>query len=175
MAYFRAYDVSGILTILNHITATTANIYGTDLLLTIDASCTAGIINVDGNVKIINNSGGTVVNDYTNKPQREQAVNLVSDNTERTVFDLSVAGFHYTVDDLWLIFPDPVAATFTVRLYRGGVVVNTATVATPGGDKSLESLFGQPQIAGDSIKITNQLSVPGPLANTTGGYAARSA
>ena len=141
------------------------------------SSCSAGMINIRNAERItyLPGVGGVTVNDFTNKPQAEQAVNLVSDNTERTVFDLSAVGFHYTVDDLWLKFPDPVAATFTVRLYRGGVVVNTATIATPGGYKSLEALFGQPSMAGDSIKITNQLSVAGPLANTTGGYAARSA
>ena len=42
----------------------TLNISG-DFTLTIDNSCVAGIINVYGHVRIINNTGGTVVNDYT--------------------------------------------------------------------------------------------------------------
>ena len=58
-------DVSGELTLQNFTFALEViNIFGKGLALTIDASCTAGTINVYGDVDITNNSTATV-NDFT--------------------------------------------------------------------------------------------------------------
>ena len=61
------YKVTGSLKLKDHIGAAASYIWGeAGLELTIDATCTTGIINIYGDVKVINNSGGTVVNDYSN-------------------------------------------------------------------------------------------------------------
>lgn len=56
---------TGKLTITNMDTGGTWLIYGNGLDLIIAASCTTGTINIYGNVKVTNNSGGTTVNDYS--------------------------------------------------------------------------------------------------------------
>ena len=59
-----AYNVSGEINIVN-LTFGALLFQGNGLKLTIDSSCTGGTIDIYGDCKIINNSGGTTVNDYT--------------------------------------------------------------------------------------------------------------
>jgi hypothetical protein len=147
----------------------------------IAVSNTAGIINVYGNVKLINNTGGTVVNDYTNKPKAEVAINTTATNgAETALFDLSTAGFHYTVERLRLKCADPGVNTVTVRLYElingastevDSFAITTVNFATYF---SLMDMFGVDHLVGDNLKVTVRASAGGPYA-VTGSYVYRSA
>ncbi len=180
----RIYGGQGYVSITNSTNAScSVLIYGdSGLTLILAASDTAGNFEVYGNVKIINKqlavAAGLTLKDYTNLPNDEIPISISSDNTEKTVFDLSVAGFHYTVDSMRLNFTDPVADSYTVKLYQlvngALVVVDTQTITTPGGYYNLVDLFGLQFLAGSNIKVTVELSVAGPLA-VTGSYSYRSA
>jgi hypothetical protein len=77
-------QVGGFLTLMS-LASGVDIIQGTKpLTLTIDVTCTGGTVNVYGDVKIINNSAGTLVNDYTGKPQAEVPVNIGAINTFET-------------------------------------------------------------------------------------------
>ena len=181
--------LTGDVTLKDITLAAVVTIFGKGLKVTIDASCTAGTINVYGDTKIIDNHAGTCqVNDYTNKPHTERAVNITAIVASETNFlDLETAGFHYTVDDLALKCADPGANSVYVRLYKlvNGVLtaVNVDTthpngfvITTVNFDRywSLNDMFGRDILAGDQIKITVQASAGGPYA-VTGSYAPRSA
>lgn len=59
-------ELSGSITIQNVDQAgCVVNIIGRDLVVTLDATCTAGTINIYGSAQVINTSGGSTVNDYT--------------------------------------------------------------------------------------------------------------
>jgi hypothetical protein len=61
-----SYSFSGRdVTITNFTAVGTTLDFSGDFTLTIAASCTAGTINVRGNIRLINNTGGATVNDYT--------------------------------------------------------------------------------------------------------------
>jgi hypothetical protein len=152
-----------------------------DFTLTIAASCTAGTINVYGNVRVVNNSGGTTVNDYTDKPKAEVAVNTTATNgAETNIFNLATAGFHYTVEKLRLKCADPGANTVTVRLYElingASVEVDSFAITTVnfGTYFSLMDMFGVDHLVGDNLKVTVRASAGGPYA-VTGSYVYRSA
>lgn len=157
-------------------------LYGTaGMTLTIMASCTAGNVNIYGDVKIVNNSGGTVVNDYTNKPKAEIPVNITAIAAGETNFlNLATAGFHYTIDDLVLKCADPGVNTINVKLYKlvngASTLVDTYAITTASFATyfNLNDLFGQSTLAGDNIKITVQCTGGGPYI-VLGSYSARSA
>lgn len=181
-ADFDLMNVFGYVTIKNY-TLVPGNglVFGNGLVLTIDPTCTAGVIQVYGDVKIINNSGGTVVNDFTNKPKAEVAVNINAINASETNFlNLATAGFHYTIDKIRLKCADPGENTVTVRLYElvNGVstLVDSFDIATANFATyhSVMDMFGVNSLAGDNLKITVQASAEGPYA-VTGSYAYRSA
>lgn len=160
------------------------------LIVVVAASCTQGTIECYGNITIINNSGGTTVNDYTNRPKAEVPVNITADAGSETDFlNLATAGFHYTIDDLVLKCVDPGANHVHVRLYKlvNGVStmihefeINSAGPYTRGisgpftNYYSLDDMFTRPIVAGDNIRIAVQSSAGGPYA-VTGSYAYRSA
>jgi hypothetical protein len=129
-----------------------------------------------------------IVNDYTNRPEAETAVNITAILASETNFlDLQTAGFHYTVDDLVLKSADPGVNSVYVRLYKlvNGVLTavnvdathpNGFVITTANFDRywTLPDMFGKQALAGDQIKITVQTSAGGPYA-VTGSYASRSA
>jgi hypothetical protein len=182
IATARIYNAKGDLTIIDVDTGgAVVNIYGDGLKLTISAHCTNGTINVYGDVKIINNSAGTTVNDYTNKPKPEVAVNTTATNAAETdILNLAAVNYHYTVDKLRLKSDDPGANTVTVRLYElvngASVEVDSFAITTVnyGTYFSLMDMFGEHHLAGDNLKVTVRASAGGPYA-ITGSYAYRSA
>lgn len=182
------YAVTGPLEIINS-SGGMINIHGQALDLVIANSCVAGTIDIWGDAKITDNSGvGCTVNDYTNKPRTEAAVNINAiAGSETNFLNLATAGYHYTIDDLVLKCVDPGAATVTVRLYKlvngGSVLIHSFTIVTGavalergvtsgfGNYLGLDDMFTRTQLAGDNIKITVRSS-----ANTyavTGSYAYR--
>lgn len=184
-------NCSGYLTIDNLTGGAGILIEGNQLVLTINASCVMSTIDVYGDVKIINNSGGTVVNDYTNKPKSEVPVNITAIAANETNFlNLATAGFHYTIDDLVLKCADPGANTVSVRLYKlengGSVLTHTFLIVTgavaltrgvTGGFAlhfGLDDMFTRTQLAGDNIKITVQ-AAGGAGSIVIGSYSYRSA
>jgi hypothetical protein len=66
--------LNGVISITNLTTAITLNAYGDSVTVTIAASCTGGIINLYGDMTVIDNSAGTTVNDYSNKKMGESKV-----------------------------------------------------------------------------------------------------
>jgi len=96
--------------------------------------------------------------------------------SETTIFDLSVADTRYMVKSLRLKSADPSTETMTVRLYElinaGLVVVDTFDLDTTncGTYHSLMDMFGLPHLAGDSLKVTVQMSGGGDIA-ITGQYS----
>lgn len=96
--------------------------------------------------------------------------------SETNVLDLSVADTRYMVKSLRLKLADPSAETMTVRLYElvNDVLtevdyfdVDTTNFATY---HSLMDMFGLPHLAGDSLKVTVQMSGGGAIA-VTGQYS----
>jgi hypothetical protein len=90
------------------------NIHGVDLLLIIDATCTAGTINLYGDITLINNSGGATVKDYrTNQKdtrffQETVAPTDVDGTTWKDLLDRStitkpvrILGFKVTKGGVW--------------------------------------------------------------------------
>jgi len=160
----------------------TVNIWAADgAVITIAASCVGGTINIYGDCRVINNSGGAVVNNYaTNHDFQEQpdtAVNITAiAGGETDVFDLNVANTRYIVRNLRLKCADPGANTVTVRLRElvndVSTIVNTfdITAANFAGYHSLMDMFGVPYLAGDDLQVTVQASGGGPFA-VTGQYA----
>jgi len=175
-------DSSGNVTIAKMSDASSElRVYGNGLCLTLGPTCTAGDIYIYGDVKIIDNSSGVTINDYTNKPKAEEAVSINAINASETNFlNLAAAGFHYTIDDLVLKCADPGANTVNVKLYKlvNGVLTNTQTFAITTVNFAtyfdINSMFGLKSLAGDNIKITVQATAGGPYA-VTGSYAYRSA
>lgn len=96
--------------------------------------------------------------------------------SETTIFDLSVADTRYMVKSLRLKSADPSTETMTVRLYElindGLVVVDTFDIdaANWGTYHSLMDMFGLPHLAGDSLKVTVQMS-GGAAVAVTGQYS----
>jgi hypothetical protein len=149
-------------------------------------SDTPNVIYVFDGIKVGAITGTVTVNDYTNKPLPEVAVNTTASAGFETNF-LNLAVAHYTIDDLVLKSADPGANSVYVRLYKlvNGVLtaVNVDTthpngfvITTANFDRywSLSDMFGKQILAGDQIQITVQASGGGPYA-VTGSYASRSA
>jgi hypothetical protein len=101
------------------------DIWGNGLSLTINASCTAGTINIYGDVKVTNDAAGTTVNDYSTHTAAMQAWKCVIPNIDvslaaidsvlttspaagapdagNTIMDLPItAGLMYKLEDLVL-------------------------------------------------------------------------
>ena len=57
--------LGGHVTLTNCAALSNSDIVGNGLDLTIAASCVAGIINIYGNARVVNNTGGATINDYT--------------------------------------------------------------------------------------------------------------
>lgn len=160
-------------------------VFGNGLNLDIQNTCTAGSIYIFGDTKITDESAGTTVEDYTNKPRPETAVNISAIAASETNF-LNLDGIvpywatHYTIDDLVLKCVDPGANTVNVRLYKlvNGVLTNTQTFAITNANFAtyfdINTMFGLKSLAGDNIKITVQATGGGPYA-VTGSYSYRSA
>jgi hypothetical protein len=108
--------------------------------------------------------------------QTDVAVNTTATNAgETSVFDLSVAGYSYMVNNLRLKFVDPGANTITVRLYElindASVEVDSFAVDTTNYTTyySLMDMFGVNCLTGDNLKVTIRVSAGGPYA-CTGQY-----
>jgi hypothetical protein len=91
-------------TVNNLDVAQTLNFYG-EFTLDIAASCTLGTINVYGNIRVVNSSGGTTVNNYTNTELAtnqyhslvfysaiQEQVQLTNVAADRALPDITVAG-----------------------------------------------------------------------------------
>jgi len=108
--------------------------------------------------------------------QTDTAVNITAIAASETdVLNLAVANTRYIVRSLRLKCADPGANTVTVRLYE---LVNDVLTEVDSFDidaanfatyHSLMDMFGLPQLAGDSLKVTVQASAGGPYA-VTGQY-----
>jgi len=108
--------------------------------------------------------------------QADTAVNITAIAASETdVLNLAVANTRYIVRSLRLKCADPGANTVTVRLYE---LVNDVLTEVDsfvidntnfGTYHSLMDMFGLPQLAGDSLKVTVQASAGGPYA-VTGQY-----
>ncbi len=175
---------SGLIFIHDLTTANTFTISADSLRVTIDPTCTAGTIKVYGNAKITGKeaaiAAGVTVEDYTNKPNDEVPVDVmavVAPGT--TIFDLSVADTHYTVDKLGLVPDEPGGDTITAELWElvNGVLTLIRSFVMGGGSGgsyfSLVDMFGLDHLSGDSLKVVVVAS-----ANTyavTGSYTYRSA
>ena len=96
--------------------------------------------------------------------------------SETTVLDLSVADTRYIVRSLRLKAADPSTETITVRLYElindVLTVIDTFDIDTAnfGTYHSLMDMFGIPHLAGDSLKVTVQVSGGAGVA-VTGQYS----
>jgi len=98
--------ITGYLNIQN-LTAHVLDIQGDGLELTIDATCTGGVINVYGDVTIINHSGGTVVNDHTiQSDQVKSAATTIDLNQAAGDYDL-LTGTAGVVELNSLVITDP--------------------------------------------------------------------
>ena len=93
------------------------------------------------------------------------------------IVTLNVAATRYILRDLRIKSADPTAAnTITVRLYTliNSIEVNVdsfiITNANFGTHFSLMDMFGVPQVAGDSIRVSLQGSAAGPYT-VTGQYS----
>jgi hypothetical protein len=114
--------------------------------------------------------------------QPEVAVNINAILASETdFFNLSSAGRHYIVDNMFLKSADPGAGnSVIVRLYKlvNGVltVVNAPIINIDNLNTyfSLMSLFGLPNLAGDNLKVTVQQQVGGGPTAITGSYSFRS-
>lgn len=109
--------------------------------------------------------------------QVDTAVNITAIlASETTVLDLSVADTRYIVRSLRLKAADPSTETITVRLYElindVLTVVDTFDIdgANFGTYHSLMDMFGLQHLAGDSLKVTVQVSGGAGVA-VTGQYS----
>jgi len=95
---------------------------------------------------------------------------------ETNVFDLSVADTRYIVRNLRLKLANPGVETCTVRLYSliNDVLTVVDTFAIDAANfatyHSSMDIFGVPQPAGDSLKVTVQMSAGAAVA-VTGQYS----
>ncbi len=107
--------------------------------------------------------------------ETEEAVSLNASTTERNVLNLVVAAARYKLRSLFLKCVNPGAETVTVRLYLlvNDVLteVDSFTITTDNYTTyhSLMDMFGLPQLAGDSVKVTVESS--GGLHAITGQYS----
>ncbi len=116
------------------------------------------------------------------QPDTPVNLSLTQGAVATTVFDLSVAGYSYRVNDLWLKSADPtnggattqyVTITLYVLINDVSTAVDTFTIdgTNFGTYFSLFDMFGQHELTGDNIKVTAALSagVTTPIA-VTGQY-----
>ncbi len=170
---------------IDEMTGGTLNVYANGADITINADCSGGTINIYGNARVTDNSGATVVNDYTKETQldslfQEQpdtAVNITAiAGGETDVFDLNVANTRYIVRNLRLKCVDPGVDTVTVRLRElindVSTIVSTFDITTAnfGTYYTLMDMFGIPYLAGDDLQVTVRASGGGPYA-VTGQYS----
>lgn len=169
--------------ITNLTDARTLTIAGDSLIVAIDPSCTAGTVKVYGSCKITGKeaaiAAGVTVEDYTNRPNDEVPVNIMAVTAPgATVFDLSTADTHYTVDKLRLKADDPGADTIEIELWElvNGVLTLVRSFTINTGNYtwyfSLVDMFSLDHLAGDNLKVVARTS-----ANTyavTGSYCYRS-
>ena len=108
--------------------------------------------------------------------QADTPLTYNTDDTEDTALSLATADTRYILRSLWLKFADPGANTITVRLKLLindiSTTVDTFSVTTAnfGTYFSLMDMFGQQQVAGDSIIVTTQNSAVAIVA-VTGQYS----
>jgi hypothetical protein len=118
-------------------TVTLSNLAGGETLefsgeftLVIAASCTVGTINVYGNVRVVNNTGGATVNNYTERWQMSELTgNILLTGAVQTVYTYAVGdlAWHQVVKvDLSL---QAAADTVIVTWTEDGVIVDRQTFA----------------------------------------------
>ena len=70
--------------VIDEMTAGTLNVYANGADITINADCSGGTVNIYGNARVTDNSGATVVNDYT----KETQLDTIEASVGRTLFSM---------------------------------------------------------------------------------------
>ncbi len=118
---------------------------------------------------------GAIDSSFQEQPDVAVTIDAIAAG-ETNVFDLSVADTRYIVRNLRLKLANPGVETCTVRLYSliNDVLTVVDTFAIDAANfatyHSSMDMFGVPQPAGDSLKVTVQMSAGAAVA-VTGQYS----
>jgi hypothetical protein len=159
--FFTVSKCTGELTLVNVTDGgTQVDIFGdAGLKLTIDASCTAGTVNIYGNVDVTDNSAGSTVNDYSNPTSRAVPAADSADNVlERDIIgnktDTNAGGS--------IISRHLVPGADSVNNVNARDVVGNKTDTVASG--SLQGLNRVP--AADAVTNANQRDIIGNKTDT---------
>lgn len=193
------FDFTGVtgMSIINAIGAriTINNITDPSVIVNISGSieveisnlCTAGAVNINRDARLINNTGGTLVNDRTNNPKDEIAININAILAgETNIALLNEVNTRYTVDKIRIKCDDPGPGNdVLVRLYEliNGILteVQNFEIGTGGSPNpftnyySLADMFGLQHLAGNNLRITVQQEIGGGPTAVTGSLRYKTA